>query len=180
MIRWFKGYFISSKYAKDISNQSWHTNLDSPCSPLRRATDGDNRNQWFPATDLASFRGRTRTRTPRPLQISPYIRANEESRGHSSIPDENLWGNRPRLMIRRARALAPIYFWQRKSSGKIYLLLYTLWKCRTSSEGQVTRKLQYQTRLRDPASWLPLDAGTSSRNLHNYPPFSWILNPQAF
>ena len=23
--------------------------------PLRRATDGDNRNQWFPATDLASF-----------------------------------------------------------------------------------------------------------------------------
>ena len=23
--------------------------------PLRRATDGDNRNQWFPATDLASL-----------------------------------------------------------------------------------------------------------------------------
>ena len=31
MIRWFKGYFISSTYAKDISNQSWQTNLDSPC-----------------------------------------------------------------------------------------------------------------------------------------------------
>ena len=32
MIRWFKGYFISSTYAQDISNQSCITNCGTPCS----------------------------------------------------------------------------------------------------------------------------------------------------
>ena len=32
MSKWFKGYFISSTYAQDISNQSCITNRETPCT----------------------------------------------------------------------------------------------------------------------------------------------------
>ena len=32
MIKWLKGYFISSTYAEDIGNQSWGTNHETPCT----------------------------------------------------------------------------------------------------------------------------------------------------
>ena len=32
MIKWLKGYFIISTFDKDISHQSWDSNLRTPCS----------------------------------------------------------------------------------------------------------------------------------------------------
>ena len=59
---------ISHNEAKSVAGKIWllpHVSTSCCCwhlvpkllqtCPLRRATDGDNRNQWFTATDLASF-----------------------------------------------------------------------------------------------------------------------------
>ena len=37
MSKWFKGYFISSTYAQDISKQSCITNRETPCTSLQCA-----------------------------------------------------------------------------------------------------------------------------------------------
>ena len=44
-------------HVQSTSSCYWHLmpKLLQTC-PLRRATDGDNRNQWFPSTDLAEVR----------------------------------------------------------------------------------------------------------------------------